>query len=154
MKYFRQDNYTQETLKKEYRKLCKELHPDHGGNETSFKEMQMEYEKLQMNTMREANKDKQGKTVELSPELLKALQKIIHLDMDIDLIGTWLWVGGATYDYKDVLKAAGFKWNRKRCKWFFAETKASGTFKGDYEELKAHHGALKIGTAQAKQITA
>lgn len=154
MNYFRHHTYTQESLKKEYRILCKKLHPDQGGNESEFKEMKMEYERLQLHTMKEANKDNQGKTVELSEELLKALQKIIHLDLDIDLIGTWLWVGGATYDYKDVLKGAGFKWNKKRSKWFFTENKATGTFKGDYEELKSHHGAFKIGTSQAKQITA
>ena len=42
-KRFFADNLTTEELKKAYRKLCKELHPDNGGNEDEFKRMQAEY---------------------------------------------------------------------------------------------------------------
>ena len=42
-KRFFADNLTTDELKKAYRKLCKELHPDNGGNEDEFKKMQAEY---------------------------------------------------------------------------------------------------------------
>lgn len=43
-KYFNNN----EDLKKQYRELCKRLHPDHGGNEENFKEMMAEYERIQL----------------------------------------------------------------------------------------------------------
>lgn len=43
MKYFINFPYTAETLKAEFRELCKTLHPDRGGNESEFKAMSAEY---------------------------------------------------------------------------------------------------------------
>ena len=39
MKYFINSPYTAETLKSEYRELCKKLHPDTGGDAEEFKMM-------------------------------------------------------------------------------------------------------------------
>lgn len=49
MKYFVNFPYTAETLKNEYRELCKKLHPDRGGNESEFKAMSAEYEQAARN---------------------------------------------------------------------------------------------------------
>ncbi len=49
MKYFNNFPYTAESLKSEFREYCKTLHPDHGGNEDAFKEMQKEYEQTARN---------------------------------------------------------------------------------------------------------
>lgn len=44
--YFNSSPYTVETLKKEFRTLANQLHPDHGGNEEEFKTMMAEYSRL------------------------------------------------------------------------------------------------------------
>ena len=49
MKYFVNFPYTAETLKREYRELCKKLHPDTGGNAQDFAEMMNEYEQTARN---------------------------------------------------------------------------------------------------------
>lgn len=49
MKYFNNTPYTAETLKNEYRELCKKLHPDTGGNAQAFAEMMNEYETISRN---------------------------------------------------------------------------------------------------------
>ena len=49
MKYFVNHPYTAETLKNEYRELCKKLHPDTGGNAQDFAEMMNEYEQTRRN---------------------------------------------------------------------------------------------------------
>ncbi len=46
MKYFINYPYTLETLKKEFRAHCLNLHPDHGGDEEQFKNMMAEYYKV------------------------------------------------------------------------------------------------------------
>lgn len=49
MKYFVNFPYTAESLKSEYRELCKKLHPDTGGNAQDFAEMMNEYEQTARN---------------------------------------------------------------------------------------------------------
>ena len=49
MKYFVNYPYTAETLKAEFRELCKKLHPDTGGNAQDFAEMMNEYEQTARN---------------------------------------------------------------------------------------------------------
>ena len=55
MKYFVNNPYTAETLKKEFRTLANHLHPDHGGNEEDFKNMMAEYTIL-MASLKNGNK--------------------------------------------------------------------------------------------------
>mgnify|MGYP000848944634 CR=1 FL=1 len=45
-KYFKNTSYTENSLKKEYRNLAQIYHPDKGGNEGVFKEMDEEYRVL------------------------------------------------------------------------------------------------------------
>lgn len=45
-KYFKNISYTENSLKKEYRNLAQVYHPDKGGNESVFKEMDEEYRVL------------------------------------------------------------------------------------------------------------
>lgn len=45
-KYFKNTSYTKNSLKREYRKLAQNYHPDKGGKETDFVAMSKEYEAL------------------------------------------------------------------------------------------------------------
>ena len=146
MKYFNNS----EDLKKQYYAWCKKLHPDHGGDAEEFKKMSDEYQDILLNGYHEEAK---RQDVELSEELEKALKQIITLEgLDIELVGHWLWVSGNTFSFKDILKNAGFKWASKRKRWYFSEEKAKGKFKGDFEELKAHHGFREIKSERAERI--
>lgn len=44
------EGYTQEVLKKKYKKLAKVLHPDISGDEEAFKRLKLAYEILSGNT--------------------------------------------------------------------------------------------------------
>lgn len=146
MKYFN----TNEDLKKQFYTLCKKLHPDHGGDSEEFKKMIAEYEEIQLHGFR---KEAEAQETELTIELERALKKIITLDgLEIDLVGSWLWVSGNTFNFKEILKKAGFKWASKRKKWYFSEEKAKGKFKGDFEALKEHHGYVEIKTKPVERI--
>lgn len=146
MKYFNSN----EDLKKQYRTWCKKLHPDHGGDPEEFKKMVEEYQEAQLHGFK---KEAAAQETELTQELERALKKIVTLEgLEIDLVGSWLWVSGETFSFKDILKEAGFKWASKRKKWYFAEEKAKGKFKGDFEQLKAHHGFKEIKTNKTEKI--
>lgn len=146
MKYFN----SSEDLKKQYYSWCKKLHPDHRGDPEEFKKMVEEYQEAQLHGFK---KEAQAQETELTAELERALKKIVTLEgLEIDLVGSWLWVSGETFSFKDILKEAGFKWASKRKKWYFSEEKAKGKFKGDFEQLKAHHGFKEIKGKTVEKI--
>lgn len=145
-KYFNNN----EDLKKQYRELCKKLHPDHGGNEEEFKEMMAEYEKIQLEGFKEQAKEA-GK--EIAPEVMEILKKIIYFyGLEIDVVGSWIWVSGDTFLYKEQLKELSFRWSAKRKKWYFGEKTGKGSFKGDYEELKQKYGWQKVQGSNLQAI--
>lgn len=146
MKYFN----SSEDLKKQYRAWCKKLHPDHGGDPEAFREMMEEYQELQLHGFKQEARNQE---TELTAELERALKKIVTLEgLEIDLVGSWLWVSGETFNFREILKEAGFKWASKRKKWYFSEEKAKGKFKGDFEQLKAHHGFKEIKGKTVEKI--
>ena len=50
-------------------------------------------------------------------KLREMLNKIIHFNnIEIELVGAWIWLSGNTYVYKKELKELGFKWAcQKKC---------------------------------------
>ena len=139
-----------EDLKKQFRRLVKELHPDHGGNAEDFKAMMKEYEDIKIHGFRV---QAQAEDIILPEAVKEALRKVVTLeDVEIELVGTWIWLSGNTYEHKDIIKEAGFKWAAKRKRWYFSEEKAKGKFKGDFEELKQHHGFRTIATVHMEKI--
>lgn len=134
---------TKEELKKEYRRLAKKLHPDHGGNEEEFKKMLSEYESIQLKGFKKAAKET---NVNLDPATEAVLKRVIHLDINIEVVGSWIWVDGNTYKYRKALKELGFLWASKRKKWFFRseENKTTRSKNKSFDEIKAKYGASKI----------
>lgn len=56
---------------------------------------------------------------EVEKKVKEALDKIVHLEgLEIEIIGVWIWVSGDTKTHKEILKEAGFKWNKTMVKWF------------------------------------
>jgi hypothetical protein len=73
-KYFKNSSYTENSLKKEYRKLAQIYHPDKGGKASVFKEMEEEYEvilKQLKNNTYTAEPIKAEKTYQKTPQQTK-----------------------------------------------------------------------------------
>ena len=121
MKYFENIN-TLESLKKAFLKLCKELHPDNGGDIEKFKEMKHEYESLVKHlkvfgSAENMDQESEENSFDFSA-FSEVLEKIAGLDLNIELIGSWLWVTGNTKEYKELLKSLGFRWASKKLAWY------------------------------------
>lgn len=49
-----------------------------------------------------------------------AVLAIIHLEgLEVELCGSWLWVSGDTYQHREALKAAGYRWASKKQMWYW-----------------------------------
>ena len=118
MKYFNNCKNLEE-LRKEYKRLVKENHPDNGGSVEEIKIINVEYEQMMKNLKNSDETENAWKYDAAKDELFReALNKIINLeDITIEIIGCWIWVTGNTYNVKEFLKAAGFKYCGKKKAW-------------------------------------
>lgn len=149
MKYFKNIN-TLEEAKKEYKKLAMANHPDRGGNEDTMKEINNEYEAI-INILAKGSKEE----TQIAMDFKDVLDKIINLDVTIEILNKWIWVSGNTYPVRTQLKEAGFMWASKKKKWYYRkeDAKCSSRGKKSYEEIKAKYGATTVKTSNSKKYS-
>lgn len=150
MKYFKNIR-TLEELRKEYKKLLKQFHPDNGGSEEATKEINLEYEKLfEMLKNTSNQKEKEQYNNEMDAAFRDILNQIIDLDIDIEVIGSWVWVSGNTYAIKETLKRLGFNWINKRKMWAWHSEPFSKKRNSNksLEELRSYYGSEVVKEAK------
>ena len=119
MKYLKNINSLEE-LKKAYRALTKKLHPDCGGSVEEMKILNNEYDELFeiLKNKHNATHDEAHQTTEAPEDFRNIIEKLIHMDgLEVELCGSWIWVRGNTFPYKDELKEMGFQWSKSKKSW-------------------------------------
>lgn len=120
---------TAEELKKQFRKLAQQLHPDNGGDAEQFKEMKLEFESLWDN-LKNVHTNKKGEqydttgtdraTTETASEFMNIIEKLMFIPtLTVELCGSWIWVSGDTKPQKDLLKELGFKYSSNKQMWYY-----------------------------------
>ncbi|MCT7534641.1 MULTISPECIES: J domain-containing protein [Aliarcobacter] len=133
--------------KKIYKTLAKKLHPDIGGSEEEFKLLNEIYNHLIENKIYFSNSSK------IDIELEKIISLILHFEnINIELIGSWVWVSGDTKEIKEKLKEIGFKWASKKKMWYYGEMKAKNPNPKSMEEIKAKYGSETLKSDEKKRI--
>ena len=102
MKWFNHPR-TLEELKKQYKKLAVQHHPDLGGSTADMQEINAEYDVL-FEKLKNVRTNAEGKTyttkeetTETPDEYKEIIEKLIHLNgIDIEICGSWLWITGDT----------------------------------------------------------
>lgn len=147
---------TLEELKQQYRTLAKKYHPDlHGGDGSEMKQINLEYDKLfeqVKNHHRTADGETYEKaTTETSEEFRNIINSIINFNIDIEIIGTWVWCFNS-YAYREQLKALGFKYsaNKKAWCWHSGEYKPRKA-KTTLEQIREKYGFETIREREEQQ---
>ena len=154
MKYFSNVN-TIEELKKEYRKLAFQLHPDrNNGNDAEFKLMVNEYDllfkKLQNTT---TNKYEATENINDYKDIIDQLLKMDGLE--IEIVGYYIYLSGNTYNHKDEIKSLSFLWSSKHKKWFYNgnNKKSKAHSKMSYQDIKNKYGCTAFTSKSACYIS-
>lgn len=134
---------TLEELKKVYRKLALKFHPDKGGTDKEMAEINNIYEDM-FNRLKDGSQEVVGEFMSIIDELMK------HDGIEIDIVGTWVWVYGNTYGCKEELKQLGFKWASKKKKWFLGETTKKRSSMS-YEKITELYGVQKVKEAKKQK---
>mgnify|MGYP000003798417 FL=1 len=168
MKYFNNVN-TLEELRKQYKELLKKYHPDNpDGSTKATQEVNTEYDNLfkVLKDRHEYKTEQTGDTGNKSygnmkydfskdEKLREVLQSIITLqNINIEIVGCWIWVDGNTYEHKGTLKALGFKWAREKKKWYFhTESFRKGSHKKlSMDDIRNYYGSTEVQTEEVKRI--
>jgi hypothetical protein len=149
MKFF--NNVTTiEELKKEYRRLLFIHHPDKGGNIEDVKVLNLEYEEMFkiLNVTSKNNADHEA----MPDDFKEVINKIINLNVDIEICGSWIWVSGNTKEFKSELNEAGFWWANKKQMWYWhPEDEVSKSRKSkSIDEIREKYGSEKVSSSKKK----
>ena len=154
-----------EQLRKQYRDLLKQYHPDNvNGSTEACQEINAEYDKL-FKVLKDKHENKSADSSgssdakadynqniydwENDKALREVLQKIINFDgIEIEVVGQWIWVSGNTYSYKKELKDIGFKWASQKKQWYFhTDTFRKKSHKTlSMDEIRNYYGSTKVHT--------
>jgi len=123
--YFMPTPRTLEELKKEYRRLAVLHHPDNGGDEEIMKAVNTEYDGL-FPKLKDVHQNKDGETYtakqasnETAEQFKELINELMRMDeIEIEIIGCFVWVTGNTKPYKDKLKELKFQWHSKKTAWY------------------------------------
>ena len=152
MKWFNNPE-TLEDLKKQYKKVAFQNHPDRGGKTSDMQEINAEYEAL-FSRLKDTHKNAEGEfytartaTTETATEFMDIIEKLIHMEgIEIEVCGSWVWVTGDTRPHKEELKALSFRWSSNKSAWYFhrdgykKRSKKSLTL----DEIRDYYGSEKI----------
>lgn len=143
-----------ETLRKRYRELLKQYHPDNdGGSVEVTQEINAEYDRLFADLSKENSTDGQSYTQEENEQFKAVLNAISGFNMTVQIIGEWIWAFDS-YAYKDRLKALGFRYAPKKKAW----TWHSGEYRRFHKKevplshIKAKYGCQTV-RSQSRQYS-
>lgn len=140
-------------IKSLFRKLAMENHPDRGGSTEVMQEINAQYQAALRMADGQASTDANGKEHKyyyresVESATMEKILEILGLclpDIEIALVGTWIWVGGNTRPHKDLLgaKGIGLKWHNKRCRWYYAPPGKRSRYakRASFSDLAASYG--------------
>lgn len=151
---------TLDDLKKLYKSLVFEHHPDRGGDLETMKAVNIEYEaafkRLKAAHNEEAARPESAKraTMETPEEFRVIVERLIRLDgIEIELCGSWLWIGGDTRKHKEALKAAGCRWSRLKGLWYWHHAEDGAHLirgKSSMDEIRSKYGSEILGASKKR----
>lgn len=120
MKWFDKSKlHTVAELRAEYKRLLIKHHPDNGGKVSDMQEINAEYDALYAILSQKESADEESCTEQdraANEAFKKVLEKIINYDIEIQIIGDWIWCFNS-YQYRSQLKELNFQYAPKKRAW-------------------------------------
>jgi hypothetical protein len=146
MKYFK-DCQTVQDIKKEFRVLALQFHPDRGGDLETMKTINTEYAFAIANKL--SGTEFQDAELKISEDFKNIIDALINLEgLVIELVGSWIWISGDTKPHKSTIKSLGMFWARKKEMWYYRPSNSKGG-RGtkSFEQIKTKYGSQTVTKA-------
>jgi len=142
-------NADQSAVKTAYRKACIKYHPDR--NPAGLEMMKAVNVAYQFLTEISYNGSERPIDEEVNSDFGDMLNDAINAVMglpgvEIEICGAWVWLTGNTREYKDVIKAAGYWWAKKKAAWYFRPPDYKSKNKGDWDldKIRDKYGSVGV----------
>jgi len=156
MKFF-EGITTLDELRREYRRLAFIYHPDKGGDTHLMQVLNAQYERLSEKLIKGNSEFSEGRKeyeMQVSEEIRDMLDRILFLKgIDIEIIGSWIWITGNTFAVRTTLKAQGFMFSHPKTAWYWHKGeyfKKSGKLMS-MDEMRQAWGSEKVESKFANQ---
>lgn len=124
-KWFK-DCKTAEDGKKRYHQLSREHHPDNGGSADIMKDINAEFSDW-WKRFKDIHTSPKGTTYHSEKETTETAEMFIDIidklsrlhGVEVEICGSWLWLSGNTYCYREELKSFGCRWSQGKKKWYW-----------------------------------
>lgn len=149
---------TRDELKKAYKALCMKHHPDMGGDEATMKAINAEFERL-FKTLRDVQhaQTEADEDDEIPADFIDIVSKLTVIEgVEVEIVGSWIWVSGDTYPVKDQLKEAGCRWSGQRKMWYWhrADDRRHRASREDMDGIRARYGSKSVSGTPKLKLTA
>jgi len=154
------------SVKKEYRHLAFENHPDLGGDTATMQQINAAYLLVlaSLDGQTSAGTDGKDHVYHYSEKVEQAVMdkirevlKVAKPEWEVELIGTWVWVSGTAKADRDVLNknGVGMKWHSKRERWFWHVPTFRRKYSGvGFDTLRQMYGSTVMEKEQPPQRAA
>ncbi len=143
-----------EEAKKVYRELSKKNHPDAGGSEEMMKQINIEYERFLISFIADrVNEFVKDKDFDInSAPFSDILKKVVHFDVDIEIIGFWIYVRECwSVEAKQTLKDLGFWYSSKHKAFVFSGGKKKKIrTRMSIDQVRDLHGSTTVREREEK----
>lgn len=148
MNYFK-DCTNIEEVKARYRDLAKQFHPDRGGDTATMQAINAAYSIAVIQIARGEKRTEQeiNDILTDNEKYRYAIDAIINIPgINIELVGSWIWVTGDTKPHRETLKNALFFWASKKLAWYFrtSEYKCKSQHPQDLDEIRNKYGSKPV----------
>lgn len=141
---------TREELKKLWKELCLKHHPDMGGDVETMAQINAEFERMfkVLKDVEHAKTEAGTDQADIPPEFVEILGKLTIIEgVEVEIVGTWIWVSGDTLAHKDQIKEAGCKWSGKRRMWYWHKDEGNRRYRASSEDMdgiRARYGSKSV----------
>lgn len=152
MRYF-SDCKDFDELKKRFRDLCKQHHPDLGGDAETMKAVNAEYEKCLKDGLKHT--EDFATRMDIERELAEIVQRLITLPgVTVEICGRWIWITGDTYSVKSILKENGCRWAKKKKAWYWRSLKDRVQSRKplSLDKIRSKYGSLEFASKPLQAI--
>lgn len=163
--YFR-DCRTAEDCKRVYHQYAKQFHSDntHGTDEL-MKILNSQYTDA-WNRLKDVHEYKDSTTGESktytskqstteTPEMfIEIVRKLSTIpDIEVEMVGTWLWISGNTFPYKNQLKEVGCRWSSGKKMWYWTtEPFSKKSSKQSMNRIRMKYGSEMLNIERTAEL--
>lgn len=154
----------QKEAKSLYHKLCRQYHPDLGGDVETMQQINSEFERIFERLPKDSNSSNSAKatnskqtatgneqTAHTARKFMKIIQELVKCEgLTIEIVGSWIWLSGDTFKYLRKIKQMGFLYSTKHKKYYLNDGESMRRrSKYSFEQICDKYG---VETMQGQKI--